>query len=436
MVGGDDYATAPFNLATQGQRQPGSAFKPFVLAQALDSGISPDSTWASRKMSHLRRARKKGKCTEAFEVNNYEDAYAGVRTLRTRDDVLRQLRLRAGRHQGRHAQDRPPRAPDGHPHAGLAQLRDDARRPRAGRDAARHGARLRDVRRAAAGFTYGTMSPGAVDRKRARRARPGPGRRSSRIGQPERRQDQRRSRCPTASKAEQPSRVDWPVLKPSVADEVASILRTVVTQGTGDARPDPRHVRGRQDRHDRELRRRLVRRLDAGATPSRSGSATRTSCKPMETEFDGEPVAGGTYPGRDLAGRSSSTRGRYEELRRAGRARTPDGRRPRPTRPTTAGTPGADDADARRRDDAAPTGEAAAPAAGARAGQRRRPTPPPAAGRRAPRAAGAGGAAAAAPAAATAPGQLRRRAQARRPRAATRCASPRRRSATAARPPW
>ena len=105
MVGGDDYATAPFNLATQGQRQPGSAFKPFVLAQALGSGISPDSTWASRKMSHCV-TRKKGKCIEAFEVNNYEDAYAGVRTPAQRDDVLRQRGLRAGRHQGRHAQDR------------------------------------------------------------------------------------------------------------------------------------------------------------------------------------------------------------------------------------------------------------------------------------------------------------------------------------------
>ena len=32
MVGGRDYATRPFNLATQGQRQPGSSIKPFILA--------------------------------------------------------------------------------------------------------------------------------------------------------------------------------------------------------------------------------------------------------------------------------------------------------------------------------------------------------------------------------------------------------------------
>ena len=38
MVGGTDYDKVPFNLATQGQRQPGSAFKPFVLATALRRG--------------------------------------------------------------------------------------------------------------------------------------------------------------------------------------------------------------------------------------------------------------------------------------------------------------------------------------------------------------------------------------------------------------
>jgi penicillin-binding protein 1A len=48
MVGGDVYATHPFNLATQGQRQPGSSFKPFVLARGLEDHISPDSTWVSK----------------------------------------------------------------------------------------------------------------------------------------------------------------------------------------------------------------------------------------------------------------------------------------------------------------------------------------------------------------------------------------------------
>jgi penicillin-binding protein 1A len=43
MQGGFSYQESSFNRATQAQRQPGSAFKPFVYAAALDSGFSPAS---------------------------------------------------------------------------------------------------------------------------------------------------------------------------------------------------------------------------------------------------------------------------------------------------------------------------------------------------------------------------------------------------------
>jgi len=51
LVGGDDFysktnPSAQFNLATQGRRQPGSAFKPFTLAAALDSGFALDNVVA------------------------------------------------------------------------------------------------------------------------------------------------------------------------------------------------------------------------------------------------------------------------------------------------------------------------------------------------------------------------------------------------------
>ena len=83
MIGGDDEAfnDRPFNLATQGQRQPGSAFKPFTLISALDQGIARGDSAFSSKKKYFCVTRRKGRCIEQFEVNNYEDNYAGVTTL-------------------------------------------------------------------------------------------------------------------------------------------------------------------------------------------------------------------------------------------------------------------------------------------------------------------------------------------------------------------
>ena len=112
MVGGDDYNTSPFNLATQGQRQPGSAFKPFVLAEAMKKGISPTSLWSSRK-----KVFDVPGSSEKFTVENYSDAYAGVVTLAQATDDLRQLGVRRGRASRR--------APSGSPssRAGWASAR-------------------------------------------------------------------------------------------------------------------------------------------------------------------------------------------------------------------------------------------------------------------------------------------------------------------------
>ena len=146
MVGGDDYATRPFNLATQGQRQPGSSFKPFILAEALTQGISADSTWASQPDRHLRGQDEEGPLQGVLQRQQLRGRLRGRAVPAHGDHVLRQLRLRPGRHARRHPQDRQPRAPHGHPHAGLQEPGDDARRPARGRHPARHGARVPDVR--------------------------------------------------------------------------------------------------------------------------------------------------------------------------------------------------------------------------------------------------------------------------------------------------
>ena len=44
VVGGRDFVESPFNRATDARRQPGSAFKPFVFAAALEAGFSPGTT--------------------------------------------------------------------------------------------------------------------------------------------------------------------------------------------------------------------------------------------------------------------------------------------------------------------------------------------------------------------------------------------------------
>src|SRR5829696_646173 len=44
LVGGRDYQSSAFNRASRSRRQPGSAFKPFVFAAALERGMSPVST--------------------------------------------------------------------------------------------------------------------------------------------------------------------------------------------------------------------------------------------------------------------------------------------------------------------------------------------------------------------------------------------------------
>jgi len=73
MVGGPDFETKPFNLATQGHRQPGSSIKPFTLITALEEGISPYTTYESAPQEF--HFGKHGE--ETYVVHNDEDSYLG-----------------------------------------------------------------------------------------------------------------------------------------------------------------------------------------------------------------------------------------------------------------------------------------------------------------------------------------------------------------------
>jgi penicillin-binding protein 1A len=71
MVGGRNFHKSQFNLAVQGERQAGSAFKPFVLATALSQGISPQTTFTS-KPTVINLGDK------LWAVHNYENSYLGT----------------------------------------------------------------------------------------------------------------------------------------------------------------------------------------------------------------------------------------------------------------------------------------------------------------------------------------------------------------------
>ena len=67
MVGGMDYGESQFNRATHARRQPGSSFKLYVYATALENGYKPrsivrDASAALRQLgaAELQRRRRLG----------------------------------------------------------------------------------------------------------------------------------------------------------------------------------------------------------------------------------------------------------------------------------------------------------------------------------------------------------------------------------------
>lgn len=70
LIGGRDYVTSQFDRASGAKRQPGSAFKPFVYATALEQGLSPNSLLND---TPIRIGN--------WQPENYNDKYLGPVTL-------------------------------------------------------------------------------------------------------------------------------------------------------------------------------------------------------------------------------------------------------------------------------------------------------------------------------------------------------------------
>jgi penicillin-binding protein 1A len=90
MVGGSDYQDFPFNLATNGHRQPGSSFKPFTLVTALEQGRSTGEVFTSAPQEipfRIKVDKNNGKgekvVNDLFRVSNYNDSYLGSASIAT-----------------------------------------------------------------------------------------------------------------------------------------------------------------------------------------------------------------------------------------------------------------------------------------------------------------------------------------------------------------
>ena len=77
MQGGFDSRIASYNRATQAERQPGSSFKPFVYAAALDSGMTPASIIVDGPFCVFQSARLGQKC-----FRNFSGGGSGPHTMR------------------------------------------------------------------------------------------------------------------------------------------------------------------------------------------------------------------------------------------------------------------------------------------------------------------------------------------------------------------
>lgn len=86
MVGGIDFQKSQFNRAIQSLRQPGSAFKPFIFAAALENGYNPSSI-----LMDSPQALGGVDDSLSWKPRNYDGEFKGPMTLRNALEVSRNI---------------------------------------------------------------------------------------------------------------------------------------------------------------------------------------------------------------------------------------------------------------------------------------------------------------------------------------------------------
>jgi penicillin-binding protein 1A len=258
MVGGSNYRESQFNLAVQGERQPGSAFKPFVLAAALDEGISPATRFVSHPVVIPLGDR-------LWQVNNYEGEYLGSidlesATIHSDNSVYAQLTQIVGpQNVARIARE-----------AGIRSKLNSYFAIGLGAEAANP----LEMARAFSTFANGgNRIDGSILGNQPRAVRQIGTGKNKKVNEP----------------------VGHRVLSPEKTALLTSILQKVITQGTGHraALPD-RPAAGKTGTTENYGDAWFV-----GYTPQLAVAVWvgyPRELRPMETEYHGGPVAGGTYP--------------------------------------------------------------------------------------------------------------------------------------------